>query len=401
MQAVLIDDYNYALAEEQIAKFPLELRDSSKLLHYNKGEISHKKFTNLADSLPANSHLVFNNTKVLPARILLESDSGAHIEVLLLNPIFKFQSLEQALAATSHTTWQCIIGNKKRWKSGKTLSIAVGNTMLKLDYFDYENNQVRFTWDPSLGISFNELINDIGKLPLPPYLNRENVEADKQNYQTIYSEKLGAVAAPTAGLHFTERVFESLYKAGHSTQNITLHVGAGTFLPVKVANVLEHNMHNEQIIFSHEGIKNLLLHINNIIAVGTTSMRALESLYWIGHKIIHNEAALDGYFLVEKLYPYQQAMEVPVTEALEAIIAFMEKQAVDHIVAYTEILISPGYQFKLCKGLITNFHQPKSTLLVLIAALIGKDWKRVYDSALANDYRFLSYGDSSLLLPNQ
>jgi S-adenosylmethionine:tRNA ribosyltransferase-isomerase len=395
MKAVLIADYDYPLPDERIAIYPLEKRDSSKLLVYRNGQISHKNFGELADILPANSHLVYNDTKVIPARIHAHSSAGTKIEIFLLKPAQAELPVEQALASTSSCTWQCIIGNKKRWKENEILKIDLGNTCIEAQYTDYQHNTVTFRWAAAAKISFAECIQKIGQLPIPPYLNRKSDPSDALSYQTVYSQNMGAVAAPTAGLHFTQASFEQLQRNGHSSQTITLHVGAGTFLPVKVSNVLEHQMHNEQLVFTKTAINELLNKLGKIVAVGTTSLRALESLYWYGVKLLTNHS--DYGFLVEKLYPYQNHDVISAEAALRAILAFMEKGKLESIVGQTEILIAPGYNFKMINGLITNFHQPKSTLLVLVSAMIGDSWHTVYREALAGGYRFLSYGDSSYL----
>ncbi|MES2796324.1 MAG: S-adenosylmethionine:tRNA ribosyltransferase-isomerase [Bacteroidota bacterium] len=399
-----LSQFDYHLPDYRIAKFPLQERDSSKLLVYDKGKITNSNFSKITDYLPKNAHLVFNDTKVIPARIFFENKNGALIEILLLKPYDS--DYNHAFQSTSNSQWSCIIGNKKKWKKeealSKTIEIDNSKTEVSVSFANYENNIVKFEWvNDQKSISFNELIEIFGQIPLPPYLNRNVEYSDIQNYQTVYSKNNGAVAAPTAGLHFTERIFKNLQKSNFTCQFVTLHVGAGTFLPIKEENVINHNMHNEQIIFSLNSIEELLDHVENIIPVGTTSMRALESLYWFGVKLhlINNNTDNNPIFFIEKLFPYQTLTELSPTKSLNLVVDFMKRNKLNQIVGETEILIIPSYQFRLCKALITNFHQPKSTLLLLISALIGEDWKRVYNFALENDYRFLSYGDSSLLIP--
>ena len=311
---------------------------------------------------------------------------------------------------TDSCVWECMIGNRKRWKKGdiltQILTVEGQEVEVNAEIFDEEKNYVKLSWkniDSREGFGgetenrkFVDLIQSLGQIPLPPYLNREAETADYETYQTVYSEKKGAVAAPTAGLHFTQEVLQNLEKQGIKQEFLTLHVGAGTFQPIKVENIIEHKMHNEQVVFTKKNIESLLANLGNIIPVGTTSMRTLESIYWFGVKFIKNDISP---LLIEKLYPYQHESLPSTEESLKAILVEMEKKNVEEITAETEIFIFPSYEFKLCKGIITNYHQPESTLILLIAALIGKDWRNVYEEAMTKDYRFLSYGDSSLLLP--
>ncbi len=427
---IKLSDYTYDLPDERIAKFPLSKRDESKLLVYQQGEITHSVFKNITDYLPKNSLLVFNNTKVIPARIHFQKTTGAIIQLFLLHPIAPTSVINLAMDVTGTCVWECMIGNRKRWKKGDILSqiIQVENQQVevKAEIEDEEKKYVKLSWkvishksqvlsdetnnklksgqilttyDLRLTTSptFVDLIQALGQIPLPPYLNREAEASDYETYQTVYSEKKGAVAAPTAGLHFTEEVLQNLEKQEFMQDFVTLHVGAGTFQPIKVENIVEHKMHNEQIVFTRKNIENLLENLGNIIAVGTTSMRTLESIYWIGVQLIHNPF-LDS-FLVEKLFPYQNINPPSPEESLKAILKKMDDLGIDEITAETEIFIFPSYQFKICKGIITNYHQPESTLILLIAALIGEDWRKVYHEAMTNNYRFLSYGDSSLLIP--
>jgi S-adenosylmethionine:tRNA ribosyltransferase-isomerase len=410
---IKLTDYTYNLPDERIAKFPLPKRDESKLLVYQQGKTTHSVFKNITDFLPKNSLLVFNDTKVIPARIHFQKPTGAIIQLFLLHPISPTSVINLAMEVSGECVWECMIGNRKRWKKGDILSqvIQVENleVEVKAEIENEEKNYVKLSWknifitndsdDKSEHQTSNneqrkfvDLIQALGQIPLPPYLNREAEASDSETYQTVYSEKKGAVAAPTAGLHFTDEVLQNLEKQGFKQDFVTLHVGAGTFQPIKVENIVEHKMHNEQIVFTRKNIENLLANLGNIIAVGTTSMRTLESIYWIG---------VSNTLFVEKLYPYQHQSESLLTpeESLKAILKKMDDLGVDEITAETEIFIFPGYQFKICNGIITNYHQPESTLILLIAALIGEDWRKVYHEAMTNDYRFLSYGDSSLLLP--
>ncbi len=441
MKEIKLTDYTYNLPDERIAKFPLSKRDESKLLVYQQGEISHSVFKNITDYLPQNSLLVFNNTKVIPARIHFQKSTGAIIQLFLLHPIAPTSVISLAMEVSGECVWECMIGNRKRWKKGDILSQIIRvenqNVEVKAEIENEEKNHVKLSWEvvnleyltelvaqvssdktPIKGLkplvvvnshksehqtsnneqrNFVDLIQALGQIPLPPYLNREAEASDYETYQTVYSEKKGAVAAPTAGLHFTKEVLQNLENQGFKQDFVTLHVGAGTFQPIKVENIVEHKMHNEQIVFTKKNIENLLHNLGNIIAVGTTSMRTLESIYWIGVQLI-NEPNL-AYYFVEKLYSYKNQNPPTPEESLKAIMKKMDDSGINEITAETEIFIFPSYQFKICKGIITNYHQPESTLILLIAALIGEDWRKVYHEAMTNDYRFLSYGDSSLLLP--
>jgi S-adenosylmethionine:tRNA ribosyltransferase-isomerase len=412
MQNIKLSDYTYNLPDERIAKFPLSKRDESKLLVYQQGEISHSVFKNITDYLPKNSLLVFNNTKVIPARIHFQKSSGAIIQIFLLHPVLPTPVINLAMDVTDSCVWECMIGNRKRWKKGDILSQIITvdgqEVEVKAEIFDEEKNHVQIRYEvekantldliphASYLLPFSKLIQTLGTIPLPPYLNRETEASDAETYQTVYSEKKGAVAAPTAGLHFTQEVLQNLDKQSIKKDFITLHVGAGTFQPIKVENIVEHKMHNEQVVFTKNNIENLLENLGNIIPVGTTSMRTLESIYWFGVKFLKGD---DSPLLIEKLYPYQHKHLPSVEDSLKAILMEMEDNNTEEITAETEIFIFPGYQFKICKGIITNYHQPESTLILLIAALIGEDWQKIYNEAMTNDYRFLSYGDSSLLLP--
>ncbi len=384
-----IQDFDYLLPEEKIALFPLEPRDSSKLLKYEQQKITHHTFTDISELLPANSLLVFNQTRVIQARLNIYKESGAAIEILLLEPVYPSAAVLLTMGATKEVQWQCMIGNKKRWKEQEEIN---WNNIL-FSWIDREKNIVSIKWNDAR--VFAELLSDIGNMPIPPYLNREAVEKDKEVYQTVYAQNDGSVAAPTAGLHFTENVLQNLEQKNIKKEFITLHVGAGTFKPVSTDNALEHEMHAEKMFFTKENILHLLQHEGPIIPVGTTSMRSLESLYWFGVGLLQNRLTA---FTIPQYFPYEQESNFTLKEALQAIIQYMESKQLESIEGITSIYIVPGYRFRICRGIITNFHQPRSTLLLLISALIGDNWKKVYQEALHNNYRFLSYGDSSLLL---
>ena len=383
-----LEDFIYDLPEDRIAKHPPEKRGTSKLLRYEKGEISHHQFDDIVGLIPNGSSLFFNNTRVIPARIIMHKETGARIEVFLLEPLLPSHVHEEVMTSTSSCTWKCMIGNAKKWKLGSLLEIPA----LQMTATRVSGNEVQFSWNTE--ISFSDLLVEIGKIPLPPYIDREVSEEDSERYQTVYSKISGAVAAPTAGLHFTDEIMEGLAAQGIDVDYLTLHVSAGTFQPIKSAKIHEHPMHNEQIWVSRENVEKLML-VERTIAVGTTSMRTLESLYWFGAKLLSGSKD----FYIDQKDPYV-VQSVPVEKSLEAIQHYMDDLGIDKLGGHTEIFLYPGYDFKLCDGLVTNYHLPGSTLILLVAAFIGGDWKKVYDEALAKDYRFLSYGDSSLLLRN-
>lgn len=400
-----LSDIQYDLPDDRIARFPLPQRDASKLLVYKAGQIEHATFTELPRQLPADSYLVFNNTRVIPARLHFTRATGALIELFLLNPVDPDTNtappISEAMEATGEVIWQVMIGNRKRWKANETLETRLptpqGEVTLRADWFDPAQSLIRFSWHPA-DQSFAQIIEQAGQIPLPPYLNREATDTDRDTYQTVYSEKEGAVAAPTAGLHFTPAVLNALAQQGIGHDYLTLHVGAGTFQPIKTDDVRQHFMHTEEIVYTAANLRNLLGRIGHIIPVGTTSMRALESLYWMGVRVMHQEA---NPFMLDQHYAYRLPIDQQPspTEAIQAVLAYMTTNDLATVTAHTSIYITPGYRFRLCRGIITNFHQPGSTLILLIAALIGDNWQRVYQTALQHDYRFLSYGDSSLLLP--
>lgn len=391
---MITSDYSYDLPPEKIAIYPLPQRDSSRLLVYRHGDISHTVFRSLPEELPENSFLFFNNTKVIPARLHFKKESGALIEIFLLNPLQPSVLLAQAMAATQTCRWQCTIGNLKKWPEGVALEKSIGDIVLKARIFDRQRGIVDFFWEGRL--VFADVIRRGGETPLPPYIKRKAESSDAERYQTVYSDREGAVAAPTAGLHFTEKVFRSLEEKDIHHDFLTLHVSAGTFQPIKVDDPDQHVMHEEQIIVNRRNIDNLLAADRFIIPVGTTSMRTLESLYWYGAKLLKHAQCE---FNVSQRDPYLIKNPPGARDALKAVSDYMERKGLEDLVGETSILIRPGYSFRICKGLITNFHQPASTLILLVAAFVGKNWKKIYEEALKNDYRFLSYGDSSLLLP--
>ena len=400
---IKIKDYNYPLTDVRIAKYPLSERDHSKLLIYDKGEIKEDVFYNIAEYLPKNALMIFNNTKVIQARMHFRKDTGALIEVFLLEP-YAPADYEQMFQTTSECSWLCLVGNLKKWKGqqlGREINIKGKDVFVKVDYEreHHTSHLIKFSWNNN-EVSFAEILDAIGELPIPPYLNRETQESDKTTYQTVYSKIKGSVAAPTAGLHFTDNVLSSVSNYGIDLEEITLHVGAGTFKPVKSDEIGEHNMHSEFVCVHKSTIEKLLLHDGKAIAVGTTSVRTLESLYYVGLKLLKDKDLSEDELHVCQWEPYaDDVKQVSAVKAIEQIREYMEEKNVNSIHFYTQIIIVPGYDYKIVKMLVTNFHQPQSTLLLLVSAFLHGDWKRVYDYALSHDFRFLSYGDSSLLIP--
>lgn len=397
LEAIMkLEDYLYDLPEEKIAQFPLKDRSASKLLRYQNGSIAHHSFRELPDLLPQNSLLVFNNTKVIPARLFFTKSTGALIEIFLLEPIKPYRQRELAMEAKGPVEWLCMIRNLKKWKDDSLTLKYDEHNYLYAKLLDRDQQLVEFSWSPS-DATFSEVLEKCGKIPLPPYMHREATKEDVLNYQTVYAAQKGAVAAPTAGLHFTPAVLKSLNEKNIATEYLTLHVSAGTFQPIKAEDVREHKMHEEEIIITKENVIKLLEHPGPLIAVGTTSMRSMESLYWYGIKLLQGKGTE---FRIEKLAPYQQDTDLPdKAAALEAVLCHLKENQLDVISGKTEIFIFPGYTFRVCDGLITNFHLPGSTLIFLVAALVGEDWRKIYEEALNKNYRFLSYGDSSLLMP--
>lgn len=399
-----ITDYNYDLPDERIAKFPLKERDHSKLLVYKHGEVSEDIFYNLPSHLPQGALMVFNNTKVIQARMHFRKETGALIEVFLLEP-FAPADYEQMFQTTCHCSWLCIVGNMKKWKSGalsRTFDVKGTTLTLSVERKGEKGTSqlIDFSWDAD-NISFAEILDAVGELPIPPYLNRKTEESDKTTYQTVYSKIKGSVAAPTAGLHFTPKVLADLDASGIDREEVTLHVGAGTFKPVKSNTIGEHEMHTEYICVHRQTLEKLLKHGASAIAVGTTSVRTLESLYYIGLKLQANPSLDEADLHVMQWEPYNvdKDAEISAAEALQCVLDFLDRNGLTTLHSSTQIIIAPGYDYKIVKMLVTNFHQPQSTLLLLVSAFLHGDWKKVYDYALAHDFRFLSYGDSSLLIP--
>ncbi len=390
------EDFDYPLPDHRIAKYPLENRNASKLLLYKDGVISQDVFSELGKYLPKNSTLVFNDTRVLAARLRFTKDTGAHIEVFCLEPYQ--QLVEEALVATESCTWSCMVGNLKKMGNA-TVSAQIAGTTLHAHVAERRSNDVlvTFTWDSNQ--SFASILEKAGEVPLPPYLNREAEAEDKDNYQTVYAKNEGAVAAPTAGLHFIPEQKEALKEAGHRLSYLTLYVGAGTFRPVKASNLVDHEMHRERIVIHRDTVKALSQTQGAVISVGTTSLRSLESLYWLAVKMQQEKD--ESLRELGQEDAYQLPNSFSWQEACQYILEVMDREGLETIDFYSSLYIMPGYKWKAIDGLITNFHQPKSTLLALIAAWIGQDWKQVYEYALEHDFRFLSYGDSSLLLRNK
>ena len=443
MEEILIEDYNYPLPDERIAKYPLAKRDTSKLLVYRDGQVSEDMFARVGEYLPTNSLLIYNNTRVIQARLEFyknavqefrssgvtseqgatkpstplnnEVTRGARIEIFCLEPLSP-HDYQLALGATDGCTWKCMIGNAKKWKSGALSLTTTLSSGQEVTLFAEKGEQtgntfaVRFWWNTpafnlspltsNQNISFAEILDAVGELPIPPYLNRKTEESDKTTYQTVYSRIKGSVAAPTAGLHFTDEVLDGLRTKGVQTAEVTLHVGAGTFQPVKVANANDHTMHTEIIAVPRATIQALIANLGHVVAVGTTSMRTLESLYFLGAQLYTLCSTPDtphATLSVAQFEPYEREYTLTTQQALQAIVDYLDSTNQDVLHAETQIMIKPGYQFHVVDQLITNFHQPKSTLLLLVSAFVGGDWHTIYDYALAHDFRFLSYGDSSIL----
>ncbi len=390
MKNVSLADYNYELPTEKIAKYPLKDRGKSKLLMYKKGSISHHTFEDIPSFIDQGSLLVFNNTRVIPARIHFYKRTGAKIEVFLLEPLSP-ATVEEAMFAKKSCEWKCMIGNAKRWPENQPESIEIDGGVVTITRL--ADQTVQIEWEQQ--IPFSQLIQELGKMPLPPYIKRQVEKNDEERYQTVYAEPEGAVAAPTAGLHFTNGIIKKLEERGVTKDFVTLHVSAGTFQPIKTDDILEHPMHQEEIIINRTNVEKLL-EFQTVVSVGTTSLRTLESLYWFGMKLSQDP---DAPFTVEKMQPYNIGKKLSRKEALGNILKLMDRKKTDQIIGHTEIFIFPGYKFQVIDALITNFHLPGSTLILLIASLIGNDWRKVYQEAMDNDYRFLSYGDSSLLIP--
>lgn len=401
-QQIRIEEYDYPLPDERIAKFPLAKRDESKLLLYKDGQVSESVFKHIADYLPAGSLLVYNNTRVIQARLLFQKATGARIEVFCLEPA---EPHDYALIfqQTERCSWICLVGNLKKWKDGlltKKVAIQGEEVILSAEKKEShgDSHRIEFTWN-NPKYTFADLLDAAGVLPIPPYLHRETEKSDLVTYQTVYSKIKGSVAAPTAGLHFTPEVLADVDAHGISREEVTLHVGAGTFKPVKSETIEGHEMHTEFISVRRSSIERIQKNLGKIIAVGTTSVRTLESLYYIGVKLASHPDATSEELVVNQWMPYEvENNRIPVAEALQHILDYLDRHQADKLVTATQIIIAPGYEFKIVRGIITNFHQPKSTLLLLISAFVKGNWRTIYDYALSHDFRFLSYGDSSLLL---
>lgn len=402
---ISILDYTYTLPENRIAAFPLPEREDAKLLIYRDNRIIEDQYKNITQYLPGNSLLVFNNTKVIQARILFQKSTGAVIEIFCLEPYEALNEYSAIMAKKEKVSWKCLIGGASKWKEGiltKALDLPGSNSALQARLVEKlpDAYVVELSWQPA-HYSFAEIIELAGDTPLPPYIKRKADEADKERYQTIYAKHDGSVAAPTAGLHFTPAIFSAISEKNISTAYVTLHVGAGTFKPVKAAALQDHSMHAEWMDVTTDTIQKLLENLNNgIIAVGTTSLRTIETLYWMGVKAMLNP----GHSLDELFIHQWDVYEAPLvvtnitsTQAFTSLIDWMKKNKLERLIAHTQILIAPGYQYRVANAIITNFHQPQSTLLLLVAAAIGEDWRNIYSYALENDFRFLSYGDGSLL----
>jgi S-adenosylmethionine:tRNA ribosyltransferase-isomerase len=396
---ISIADYTYHLPESSIAYYPLTDRDASRLLVYQAGVISETSYREIAAALPEGALLVFNDTRVVEARLVFQKPSGGKVEIFCLEPPASYGGMAAAMAQTGKVRWKCLIGGASKWKAGQVLVKTIGETVVEARYVEKlgDSFQIELSWRP-VELSFAELLHQAGLIPLPPYIHRAPEGSDSERYQTIYAQFEGSVAAPTAGLHFTGAVLESLKSRGIGQLFVTLHVGAGTFLPVKSATLGQHVMHSEYIAVTRGAVDELRrarVADRPVIAVGTTSARTIESLYWLGVKALSGLSEL----VVGQWDAYDQPESVEVAVALAALVDWMERQGVSTLVTTTQLLITPGYQWKLAGGLITNFHQPESTLLLLVASLVGKDWRRIYQYALDNGFRFLTYGDGCLLLP--
>ena len=398
---LFLSEFDYALTDEKIAKYPLAERDQSKLLVWKKGVIEDRFFPDLPKLLPSPALLVFNNSRVVEARILFQKPSGGQIEIFCLEPGADLAGLPQAMMQTGKVLWICLIGGASKWKRGQVLMKQSGEIKLEARFIEKRPDDfvIEFSWTPS-EYTFSEIMHRTGTIPLPPYLKRLPDKDDAERYQTIYARDAGSVAAPTAGLHFTRTLLRNLTAKKIQPLYLTLHVGAGTFMPVKYENISRHLMHEEFIEVEATTLATLISKIHEpIIAVGTTSLRTLETLYWLGLKVTKDKTIQAEQLSLQQYEPYEQAAEIPVKEALEHLLEWIELLPEKRLVTKTQLFVVPGYTFKIVRGLVTNFHQPKSTLLLLVAALVGPDWKSVYRWALEHDYRFLSYGDGCLFLP--
>jgi len=396
---IAIENYNYVLPDNKIAKFPLPQRDKAKLLCYNGKEIKDNFFYNLPELLKINSLLIFNDTKVIYARLFFYKETGAKIEIFCLEAIDPTE-VQEAFAQKNKVVFRCLIGNNKKWKDGrlsakKNKNVSTIELFAKKLWAENEYWAVEFEWNG--GHSFAEIMEIFGEIPLPPYLNRASTQKDKQDYQTVYANYEGSVAAPTAGLHFTEKTLKDLKSNNIDSDFVTLHVGAGTFKPVTSQNIGQHKMHTEKVVIAKSAIINIIKHSNNdIIAIGTTSVRTIESLYWYGVELIENKGVFSPMH-IKQWQPYEKQINIPYKEALQTIVEVLDKECLNSVTGDTELIIIPSYEYRI---MVTNFHQPKSTLLLLVSAFIGEDWKKIYKHAMENNYRFLSYGDACFLSPN-
>lgn len=399
LEKIRTADYHYDLPDERIAKYPLAQRDESKLLVWQNGDTKQAVFKHISQFIPEQSTLVFNNTKVIHARLFFRKETGAKIEIFCLEPV-QPNDYQIAFQETKKVTWKCMVGNAKKWKNErlrKEVSIDGKQVIIEAEKQEQAENSfyIEFSWNNDY--TFAEIIEHAGVLPIPPYLNRETEDSDEETYQTVYAKIDGSVAAPTAGLHFTDPVLKSLKQKNIATKEITLHVGAGTFQPVKAETISGHTMHHEKVVIPKKIIEDLLSAKGKIIAVGTTSVRSLESLYWLGLQM-EKLGKVSGPFVISQWEPYENEAVISTKKALQNLLGFLEKDRIEELHFSTQIIIVPGYEFKLIEGMVTNFHQPQSTLLLLISAFLGSDWKKVYNFALENNFRYLSYGDSNLYL---
>ena len=397
---ISIANYTYDLPDGYIAEHPLPERDRSRLLVASDGKISEDVFLNIDKHLPSDSLLVYNDTRVVQARLIFFKTTGARIEIFCIDPAGDGKDIQVALGQTGSVEWNCMVGNAKKWKGAELIMQGVNNSFLLkalLVGTTGEYRQIKFSWEPAY-LSFAEILEMAGKTPLPPYITREPEEEDKGRYQTIYAANKGSVAAPTAGLHFTDNVFQKLKGKKIDNVRLTLHVGAGTFKPVSSNTIGEHNMHAEEIVVSEGALQKLKSSAGkNIVSVGTTSLRTLETIYWWGVKLLNNELPTDGFFKLSQWYPYEFEKPLPsLIESIDALLNYLKEMRLGSLRGNTELIIVPSYKFKTAKMLITNFHQSQSTLLLLVAAFLGDDWKKAYDYAIDEKFRFLSYGDSCL-----
>ena len=402
IRALRIADYDYPLPDERIAKHPLAQREQCKLLYYKGGEIEERRFWEVPSLLPERSTLIYNNTRVINARLRFQKETGSTIEIFCLEPVLP-RDYEQIFQTTGHCVWQCLVGNSKRWKQGaltQTVTIEGHDVTLAATRGEQRGNawEIAFDWDDT-SCTFADMLDAIGEIPIPPYLNRGTEASDSTDYQTVYSHIDGSVAAPTAGLHFTDEVLAECDRRGITRRELTLHVGAGTFQPVKSEHIGDHPMHYEFISVTRDVIADIINTAGPVIAVGTTSVRTLESLYYIGQILEENPDADEEELIVTQWMPYTTPCRISTTKALQNIVDYLDRHHADTYMGSTQLMIAPGFEYRIVDGMITNFHQPQSTLLLLVAAFVGQDqWRGMYDYAMEHGFRFLSYGDAQLLL---